>query len=163
MKGLPLFAALSAAFPVVFLDQYGVLHNGRKPYPGAVEALALLRSRGTRTVIISNSGKPGEANAKRMAGLGFARALYDHFLTSGDVARMMLERGDVLVAFTDGITEAMSATGDEWGEDRLVGDLDTLESSSASAIAERVLSSARAFSRGVPQHDDMTVSVVRVL
>ena len=78
-------------------------------------------------------------------------------------ATLVLERGDVLVAFTDGITEAMSATGDEWGEDRLVADLDSCEFTSASAIAERVLSSARWFARGVPQHDDMTVSVVRVL
>ncbi|MDQ0395674.1 TIGR01459 family HAD-type hydrolase [Labrys monachus] len=98
MNGLPLFGPLSAAFGVVFLDQYGVLHDGRRPYPGAVEALRLLRQRGTRTVIISNSGKPGEANAERMARLGFARDLYDHFLTSGDVARAMLERGDIAVA-----------------------------------------------------------------
>jgi sigma-B regulation protein RsbU (phosphoserine phosphatase) len=76
---------------------------------------------------------------------------------------MVLERGDVLVAFTDGITEAMSAAGDEWGEDRLVDDLDTIELTSATAIAERVLYSARRFACGVPQHDDMTAAVVRVV
>jgi sigma-B regulation protein RsbU (phosphoserine phosphatase) len=77
--------------------------------------------------------------------------------------RVVLERGDVLVVFTDGITEAMSATGEEWGEDRLIDDLEAHEPTSAGAIAERVLGAARDFSRGLPQHDDMTVAVVRVL
>jgi HAD superfamily hydrolase (TIGR01459 family) len=97
MKGLPLFPAVAAVFKTVFLDQFGVLHDGHRPYPGAIEALCLLKSRGARTVIISNSGKPGEANARRMARLGFTRDLYDHFLTSGDVARSMLMEGIVPV------------------------------------------------------------------
>ena len=97
MKGLSLFAAVSAAFDTVFLDQFGVLHDGRRPYPGALDALRLLKSRGTTTVILSNSGKPGQANAQRMAELGFARELYDHFLTSGDVAKSMLLGGEVPV------------------------------------------------------------------
>ena len=76
---------------------------------------------------------------------------------------VVLDPGDVLVAFTDGITEAMSAAGEEWGEDRLIDDLEADELTNATAIAERVLAAARAFSRGLPQHDDMTVAVVRVL
>ena len=74
-----------------------------------------------------------------------------------------LEPGDVLVAFTDGITEAMSVAGEEWGEDRLIENLLADGPGTAASIAERVLSAARHFSRGAAQHDDMTVAVVRVL
>ncbi|CAM5771623.1 haloacid dehalogenase [Labrys miyagiensis] len=113
MKGLPLFAAVSAAFDTVFLDQFGVLHDGHRPYPGAVDALRLLKSRGTRTVIISNSGKPGEANAQRMTRLGFPRDLYDHFLTSGDVARSMLLDGELPVILGPSIRCLTIASSDE--------------------------------------------------
>ena len=95
-----IFKNLSLAFPAIFLDQFGVLHDGMRPYPGAVEALKTLKRRGTRVVIVSDSGKSGEANAKRMERLGVARDLYDHFLTSGDVARAALRAGDLPIALT---------------------------------------------------------------
>ena len=63
--------------------------------------------------------------------------------------RVTLERGDVLVAFTDGITEAMSGAGEEWGEDRLIDDLEADALTSATAIAERVIASASDFSREI--------------
>jgi ribonucleotide monophosphatase NagD (HAD superfamily) len=78
------FESLASAFSVVFIDQFGVLHNGSRPYSGAIDALKTLKARGTRVVILSNSGKSGQANAKRMEGLGFAPGLYDHFRLCSD-------------------------------------------------------------------------------
>jgi HAD superfamily hydrolase (TIGR01459 family) len=77
----------------VFLDQYGVLHDGRRPYAGATDALAALKSRGVKIVVLSNSGRTGAANAERMAALGIGRELYHFLVTSGDVARTLLKRG----------------------------------------------------------------------
>jgi phosphoserine phosphatase RsbU/P len=103
----------------------------------------------------------GQARRIRLATGGLALGMMpDTEYASGSV---VLQRGDVLAAFTDGITEAMNAAGEEFGEARLIDDLEADELGSATAIADRVLSSARDFSRGVPQHDDMTVAVVRVL
>jgi HAD superfamily hydrolase (TIGR01459 family) len=98
MKGLSLFRACSAAFRFLFIDQYGVLHDGRRPYPGVVEALQELKARGARVVILSNSGRSGEVNAQRMETLGIPHGLYDHFLTSGDVARAALLDGELPIA-----------------------------------------------------------------
>ena len=98
MKGLSSFTAFSAAFDYLFIDQYGVLHDGRRPYPGALAALGALKARGARVVILSNSGRSGEANARRMETLGIPRGLYDHFLTSGDVARTALLNGELPLA-----------------------------------------------------------------
>jgi len=87
------FVAIASSFKAVFLDQYGVLHDGRNPYPGARDALASLKSRGVKIVILSNSGRTGTANAARLTTLGFEPKLYDFVLTSGDVARTLLRRG----------------------------------------------------------------------
>ena len=52
-----LFTPIAARFGFVFIDQYGVLHDGQRPYPGAIEALATLKAREARVVILSNSGR----------------------------------------------------------------------------------------------------------
>lgn len=69
-----------------FVDQYGVLHDGHQAYPGAADALARLKDAGRRVVILSNSGRTGGYNAARLGEIGFPGALYDHVVTSGDVA-----------------------------------------------------------------------------
>jgi HAD superfamily hydrolase (TIGR01459 family) len=93
VSALSRFVKIASSFKAVFFDQYGVLHDGRKAYPGAREALAALKSRGVKIVVLSNSGRTGAANAERMTGLGFRPELYDFLVTSGDVARTMLKRG----------------------------------------------------------------------
>lgn len=48
---------LPESFRGVLLDQFGVLHDGEKPYPGAIEAVSLLAGRGVKLLIISNSSR----------------------------------------------------------------------------------------------------------
>ena len=78
-------------------------------------------------------------------------------------ARVRLEPGDLLVAFTDGMTEAMDAAGEEWGENRLRDALEAARRTTVSAVAERVMAAAADFTAGAAQHDDMTMVVVRVM
>lgn len=87
---------LAAAYDLFLLDQFGVLHDGTKPYPGAVAALEALKRAGRSVVILSNSGRRAEPNEQRMERLGFSRSLWDLFVTSGETARAMLERGELL-------------------------------------------------------------------
>lgn len=91
------FLRFAAEFPILFLDQYGVLHDGATPYAGAIDALRALKRAGARIVILSNSGRSGDHNARRMERFGFGRNLYDHFVTSGDVAKSLLLGGDLPV------------------------------------------------------------------
>ncbi|MCR6498020.1 TIGR01459 family HAD-type hydrolase [Shinella sp. CPCC 101442] len=83
-------AALAARFDAFFIDQFGVLRDDEGAYPGANEALRHLKALGKTVVILSNSGRSGEYNAERLVKLGFDRAGFDHFLTSGDVAYSIL-------------------------------------------------------------------------
>jgi HAD superfamily hydrolase (TIGR01459 family) len=85
-------ADLADRFDVFILDQFGVLHDGVAPYPGAVEALVKLKNAGRRTLLLSNSGKRSAPNEARLVKLGFMPGSWDHFLSSGEVAWQRLRR-----------------------------------------------------------------------
>jgi sigma-B regulation protein RsbU (phosphoserine phosphatase) len=72
-----------------------------------------------------------------------------------------LESQDVLVAFTDGVSEAMNIDMDEWGEDQLMATAQPSRSLAPRRLIEHIIQQADAFVAGAPQHDDMTVIVVR--
>lgn len=82
--------ALAERFDAFVLDQFGVLHDGTEPYPGAVEAVSRLKAAGKRVLLLSNSGKRSAPNEARLIRLGFKPGSWDHFLSSGEVAWQML-------------------------------------------------------------------------
>ncbi|ESZ77454.1 TIGR01459 family HAD-type hydrolase [Mesorhizobium sp. L103C105A0] len=77
---------LAERYDFFLLDQFGVLHDGASPYPGAVEALSALKRAGKTIVLISNSGKRAGPNESRLLKLGFQPGSWDHFVSSGEVA-----------------------------------------------------------------------------
>jgi HAD superfamily hydrolase (TIGR01459 family) len=77
---------LAERYQVFLLDQFGVLHDGQQPYPGAVAALSALKRAGKTVVLISNSGKRAQPNESRLMKLGFEPGSWDHFVSSGEVA-----------------------------------------------------------------------------
>jgi serine phosphatase RsbU (regulator of sigma subunit) len=76
---------------------------------------------------------------------------------------LQLVPGDVLVAFTDGISEAMNPHDEEWGEDRLMQTVWANMECPAQELQSRILAAADSFAAGAKQHDDMTVVVLRVV
>jgi sigma-B regulation protein RsbU (phosphoserine phosphatase) len=74
-----------------------------------------------------------------------------------------LEPGDLVVLFTDGVSESMNGHHEEWGEDRLIEFAKTCYGLPAFEAMTRILAAAEAFAAGASQHDDMTLVVFRVL
>ncbi len=70
--------------------------------------------------------------------------------------------GDILLAFTDGISEAMNASEDEWGEDRMIAEAQAHADLSAADLLQQLFRAADAFAAGAPQHDDMTLVVLQI-
>jgi phosphoserine phosphatase RsbU/P len=68
--------------------------------------------------------------------------------------------GDVLVAYTDGISEALNDAEEEFDEVRLMEAIRTCPDRSAANISSYILEHVDAFTAGAPQHDDMTIVVV---
>ncbi|MEO5676001.1 MAG: TIGR01459 family HAD-type hydrolase [Usitatibacter sp.] len=80
-------AALAREFDGFIVDQWGVLHDGTTPYPGAIDCLAQLRRAGKQVVVLSNSGRRNAENVRLMADMGFDPSLVDRFVGAGEDAR----------------------------------------------------------------------------
>ena len=76
---------------------------------------------------------------------------------------LALEPGDVLVALTDGISEAMNAADEEWGVENLIGCVQSCNGIPCGDLIENLIACADAFSAGAKQHDDMTLIALRIL
>lgn len=94
--------AIADNFDVFYIDQFGVLHDGVRPYSGAIECLAKLKKLDKQVVLLSNSGKRAAANIARLAELGFVRDLFDHVVTSGEVAWKGISEGEFGQPFVGG-------------------------------------------------------------
>jgi sigma-B regulation protein RsbU (phosphoserine phosphatase) len=75
---------------------------------------------------------------------------------------MMLEPGDLLILYTDGISEAMTHADEEWGEERMIASAIAVRDKPATEILRVMLADADKFTAGAPQHDDMTILVLQL-
>jgi sigma-B regulation protein RsbU (phosphoserine phosphatase) len=75
---------------------------------------------------------------------------------------MTIHTGDLLLLFTDGISEAMNASNDSYGEGRLGRLLEEHAHVPGDVIRERLLRDIAAFVGDTPQHDDMTFVLLRI-
>ena len=76
---------ISDSYSGFIIDQWGVLHNGEKPYEGVVECLKELKARKKQIIILSNSGKRADVNKERLKKIGIGPSLYDQIVTSGEM------------------------------------------------------------------------------
>jgi sigma-B regulation protein RsbU (phosphoserine phosphatase) len=75
--------------------------------------------------------------------------------------RVHLDRGDMLVLYSDGVTEANNAAYDEYGEGRFIEVLKRYREAPAAAIVDAVTSDLSEFAAGAPQADDITLVVAK--
>ena len=73
---------------------------------------------------------------------------------------VQLVPGDVIVVFSDGVSEAVSATGEEFGEDRIRDTVLAVRHEAPEDIQRGLLQQVREFTRGAMQNDDITALVV---
>jgi sigma-B regulation protein RsbU (phosphoserine phosphatase) len=75
---------------------------------------------------------------------------------------IQMQSGDVLVAYTDGVTEARNAEDQEFGEGHLQQIIDSLAHMPAHELSERIVDSVREWCGEVPPHDDLTLVVMKI-
>jgi serine phosphatase RsbU (regulator of sigma subunit) len=78
-----------------------------------------------------------------------------------DVTTSQLRPGDVLVIYTDGVTEARNGEGRQFGEDRLITLLDDSQTQRAAVTLAEILQDVAEFAGAARQHDDITCMVLR--
>lgn len=78
-------------FDALLIDQFGVIHDGQKLYPGAARVLAELKALGIPVVIMTNSGKRAASNVARIVKMGIPRDQFVDCVSSGEVAWQSLQ------------------------------------------------------------------------
>ena len=85
----------------------------------------------------------------------FSQSVYEE-------ATLQLRPGDVLMAFTDGVSEAHNPNEEEFGEERLKGLLRKVAHLPINEMSSHILADLKAWMRDAPQHDDLTFLLAKV-
>jgi sigma-B regulation protein RsbU (phosphoserine phosphatase) len=122
---------------------------------------AVTLSRGGHDAPLLYRAATGEMSVLKPPGMALGVDSGDVFdRITGDIS-VPLERDDCLVLYTDGVTEALDANGDEFGQERMIQSIRASASEGAEGVIDRLTADVRNFVGGHPQHDDITLIVVR--
>ena len=78
------FREIADDFDLVFMDLWGCVHDGVKPYPAALDCLARLKEAGKTIAILSNAPRRASEVGAKLTEMGVDPALYDQIFTSGE-------------------------------------------------------------------------------
>ena len=78
-----------------------------------------------------------------------------------EIGEITLESGDVLVIYSDGVSEANNLVGEEFGMDRLINVVKSNLKASASGLRDKVESALSSFTQTAPANDDITLVIVK--
>jgi hypothetical protein len=109
--------------------------------------------------------KQGSADFQTLHPPGMALGLDEGKLFSSIIREntVPLNSGDVLVFYTDGITEAMNVREEEYGEERLMKCIADNSHLPSKEMVDQITADVNRFAGAQPQHDDITLVVMRVL
>ena len=110
---------VAGAYDVFLIDQFGVLHDGQKPYPGAVDVLDRLHAAGKTIIVLTNSGKRSKPNFERLIRMGFSPASITHLVSSGEVTWQGIRDSRYHQPRPGGRVFVVGKSGDDYGLDGL--------------------------------------------
>ncbi len=96
---------------------------------------------------------------RRLETGGVVLGLFD--TASFEQETLRLEPGDLIVLFSDGVTEAMNAEGEEFTDDRLIACANAHRGEAPQQVLDALLADVHAFCAGEAQNDDVTAVLVR--
>jgi hypothetical protein len=126
-------------------------------------SVALVQMRGAVAYVLSAGHPPPiHKTAAGVAEINPTGPLPGALPEPGDwpTERVVLESGEALVLYTDGVTDAVGADDERFGRDRLLATLEP-PAGSAQELVDRILSALEAFGDGRPQRDDVACLVLR--
>ncbi len=84
-------APFAATSDLWFVDIWGVMHNGVRPFASSVSACEAFRKQGGTALLVTNSPRPNDSVARQLDSIGVSRDAYDGVVSSGDVSRSLIE------------------------------------------------------------------------
>lgn len=95
-------------------------------------------------------------------GVGLGLASREHFEHHVQEIVVPLQSCEVLVFYTDGVSDARNIAGEEYGEDRLAEIVTANQALDAKTLCQRIMEDVKTFIGYAKQHDDMTVLVAKM-
>ncbi|MGJ5816672.1 PP2C family protein-serine/threonine phosphatase [Paludibaculum fermentans] len=105
----------------------------------------------------------GESHYVQPKGIGLGLAGDRIFSKSIECQELALADGDLVVFYSDGLTEAMNPRQEQYGEDRLQLVVARAAGLDAPELAQAILDDVEVFKAGADPHDDLTLVVLRCL
>ncbi|HWW83046.1 MAG TPA: SpoIIE family protein phosphatase [Vicinamibacterales bacterium] len=99
------------------------------------------------------------SSIRRLETGGIVLGLFDQ--ASFDEETVKLQPGDLIVAFSDGITEALNPAGEEFTDDRLLASVEAHKHRTPQELLDALMADVRLFCADANQSDDMTIVMVR--
>jgi HAD superfamily hydrolase (TIGR01459 family) len=85
-------SALAPRYDAFIIDLWGVVHDGTKPLPGAIDCLSALVDAGKRIALLSNAPRRADDVVRRITRIGVPSGTYHHVMSSGEEAWQCLQR-----------------------------------------------------------------------
>jgi sigma-B regulation protein RsbU (phosphoserine phosphatase) len=101
----------------------------------------------------------GVDGLRRIESGGMPVGMFELAPYSGD--QILLKPGDIMMLYSDGVTEAQNLAGEEFGEARLVAVMERHSRGTADVILEQTINAVKEFAHGAEQYDDVTALVVK--
>ncbi|MFY8001819.1 MAG: PP2C family protein-serine/threonine phosphatase [Candidatus Kapaibacteriota bacterium] len=144
---------------------YGVMERGK-----FVSMIYGIYNTYTREFSFSNAGhnplvvlrKSGDISTVAAKGMALGLDKGERFERAVTTASVTLEKGDCLLLYTDGVTEAMNAEHAEYGEERMMKTLRNAPLHAADLISA-TLADVRKFAGKAHQHDDITLVALQAM
>jgi phosphoserine phosphatase RsbU/P len=124
--------------------------------------LTVARAGHERPILSSGGSRPG-FSVIDSPGVAIGMAAPEVFESALKEVTVDLKQGDVVMAYTDGVTEAMNPQGEEWGIDRFMDAIRVAADEGANSVLNNVRQRLERFVGNQPQYDDMTLLALRVL
>lgn len=128
--------------------------------PGGGYELALARRVESDGIVLLEE-QIAECEVQLLNSGGVAIGLFDRCIYTQET--ISLEPGDILVAYTDGVTEALCPEGEEFGEDRLRELILDSYHLSAEELKDKIVQCVKDWCRNRPQEDDLTLAILKVV
>lgn len=130
---------------------YGILEADRR-------MLTFARAGHNPILVVHEDGSSEWLNSK---GVGIGVSKGEQFIRLTEEVEYKIREGDVIVLYTDGITEMMDSGGRFYGEDRFKQLVNAIKKDDAQTILKKITGDVREFKGAAKQHDDMTLLVIK--
>jgi sigma-B regulation protein RsbU (phosphoserine phosphatase) len=134
-----------------------------------ITATMLLFDTARRTVSFARAGhtpivrrQGSEVDTLVPGGIALGLSGSEKFEKSLQQYTVRYEPGETFILYSDGVSEAMNATREEFGEGRLLDIISAAPGYTADGLLESVFTKVEGFRAGAEQNDDMTIVVVQV-